>query len=68
MVEWCAHENIQLITWTVNEEKDIRKMIELGVTEIISDYPERVLRLSPEKNNIDEVIASRSESITYFLQ
>ena len=45
MVEWCAHENIQLITWTVNEEKDIRKMIELGITEIISDYPERVLRL-----------------------
>ncbi|MBL0316050.1 MAG: hypothetical protein IPP69_09795 [Flavobacteriales bacterium] len=45
MVEWCAHENIQLITWTVNDEKDIRKMIELGVTEIISDYPERVLRL-----------------------
>lgn len=49
MVEWCSHENIQLITWTVNEEKDIRHMIELGVTEIISDYPERVIRLISEK-------------------
>jgi glycerophosphoryl diester phosphodiesterase len=27
--------------WTVNEEKDIKKMAALGVDGIISDYPDR---------------------------
>jgi glycerophosphoryl diester phosphodiesterase len=32
-----------VIPWTVNEPGDIRRMLELGVDAIISDYPERVL-------------------------
>ena len=32
-----------LVPWTVNEVKDIRKMIRLRVDGIISDYPDRVL-------------------------
>ncbi|MBN08796.1 MAG: hypothetical protein CMC79_00260 [Flavobacteriaceae bacterium] len=35
-------ENIQLYPWTVNEIKDINKMIRLGVEGIITDYPERI--------------------------
>lgn len=34
---------IIVVPWTVNEEKDIYDMIQLGVDGIISDYPERVL-------------------------
>ncbi|MNY35359.1 Glycerophosphoryl diester phosphodiesterase family protein [compost metagenome] len=35
---------MRLIPWTVNEEKDIDRMIELHVDGIITDYPERVLK------------------------
>ena len=36
-------------TWTVNEEKDIEHMIEIGVDGIISNYPDRVGRILKEK-------------------
>lgn len=36
-----AH-NVQINTWTVNEERDILHMIELEVDGIISNYPDRV--------------------------
>jgi len=35
---------IKIIPWTVNEEKDIDRMLELKVDGIITDYPERVLK------------------------
>jgi len=40
------HKNgIRICAWTVNKEKDIRKMIGLGVDGIITDYPNRVKAL-----------------------
>lgn len=36
--------HMRLIPWTVNEEKDIDRMIELQVDGIITDYPEKVLK------------------------
>jgi glycerophosphoryl diester phosphodiesterase len=33
---------MKVIPWTVNEPADIRRMLELGVDGIISDYPDRV--------------------------
>ncbi len=41
---------MQLIPWTVNEPTDIKKMIELEVDGIITDYPERVLQLLEKQN------------------
>jgi glycerophosphoryl diester phosphodiesterase len=35
---------LRVIPWTVNEPGDIRRMLELGVDGIISDYPDRVTR------------------------
>lgn len=35
--------DMRLIPWTVNDEKDIDRMIELKVDGIITDYPERVI-------------------------
>ncbi|MBF4517001.1 glycerophosphodiester phosphodiesterase [Flavobacterium sp. ANB] len=35
---------IRIIPWTVNEDKDIDKMLNLNVDGIITDYPEKVLK------------------------
>lgn len=36
--------NMKIIPWTVNEEKDMNRMLELQVDGIITDYPEKVLK------------------------
>ena len=40
--------NMSINTWTVNKEADIRKMIELGVDQITSDYPLLVRQILQE--------------------
>ena len=42
-----AH-GVQINTWTVNEERDIREMIHLDVDGIISNHPDRVGRILQE--------------------
>jgi len=38
-----AHDlGLKVVVWTVNEAPDMRRMIELGVDGIISDYPDRL--------------------------
>ena len=39
---YLKSENIKVIPWTVNTEKDISETIALGIDGIISDYPDRV--------------------------
>lgn len=43
LVKICRQNNLKINVWTVNEPKDIERMIELGVNIISSDYPNRVL-------------------------
>lgn len=38
-------KEIELVVWTVNEPRDIRRMLDLGVDGIISDYPDRAIRM-----------------------
>ncbi|MEX0811497.1 MAG: glycerophosphodiester phosphodiesterase [Chitinophagales bacterium] len=40
--------NIQVVPWTVNEQKDMLQMIEHGIKAIITDYPDRLLKLLEE--------------------
>jgi glycerophosphoryl diester phosphodiesterase len=38
-------KEMELVVWTVNEPADIRRMLDLGVDGIISDYPDRVIKV-----------------------
>ena len=50
-VEELHVQGLKIIPWTVNSERDIIKMIKLGVDGIISDYPERVLIIGQQQRN-----------------
>jgi glycerophosphoryl diester phosphodiesterase len=41
-VQKCRKSGIKLIPWTVNNPKDMRALIRLGVDGIITDYPDRI--------------------------
>lgn len=43
MVEEAHRAGMRVVVWTVNEPRDIARMIDWGVDGIISDYPDRVL-------------------------
>ena len=47
-IETAHGLNIQVIPWTVNEKADMLEMIKLGVDGIISDYPNRALKIRAE--------------------
>jgi glycerophosphoryl diester phosphodiesterase len=41
-----AHDSkVAVLPWTVNEEVDMKAMGDLGVDGIISDYPDRLVKL-----------------------
>ena len=37
---------LKVVVWTVNEERDMARMIEMGIDGIISDYPDRLRRVA----------------------
>jgi glycerophosphoryl diester phosphodiesterase len=37
--------NLRVQVWTVNEENDLKRFLEMGVDGIVTDYPDRLLRL-----------------------
>jgi glycerophosphoryl diester phosphodiesterase len=45
-VENCREAGIKIIPWTVDDENDIKQMLDLQVDGIISNYPDRVLKLT----------------------
>lgn len=40
---------LKVVVWTVNSEADMRRMLELGVNGIISDYPDLLRKVAAEK-------------------
>jgi glycerophosphoryl diester phosphodiesterase len=44
-VESAAALNLQVEVWTANTESDMRRLLNLGVQGILTDYPDRLLRL-----------------------
>lgn len=45
LVRSCHENGIKIIPWTVNEEEDMVRMLELNVDGIITDYPDVALTL-----------------------
>jgi glycerophosphoryl diester phosphodiesterase len=45
VLESARARNIQVHAWTVNEAEDMRRLTELGVDGIMTDYPDRLLNL-----------------------
>ncbi|MDO6430721.1 glycerophosphodiester phosphodiesterase family protein [Flavitalea sp. BT771] len=45
LVKEAHAHNVAVLPWTVNKEVDIRAMATLGVDGIISDYPDRLVKL-----------------------
>ncbi len=43
MVDKCHKAGIKLVPWTVDDKSEIKRMIDLKVDAIISNYPDRVL-------------------------
>ena len=43
LVRKCREKGIKLVPWTVDDPEDIKRMIDLGVEAIISNYPDRLL-------------------------
>lgn len=43
LVKALNAKNIKLIAWTVNEIADVKRLINMGVNSIITDYPDRVI-------------------------
>jgi len=46
LVEAARKAGLRVATWTVNEEADIRRVVDLGVDIVISDRPDLALRLT----------------------
>lgn len=44
-IEYLHQQKIRVIPWTVNEVDDIKKMRQLGVDGLITDYPNRAAKL-----------------------
>jgi glycerophosphoryl diester phosphodiesterase len=44
-VEQSHDHNVRVLVWTVNGEAEMKKLIDLGVDGILTDYPDRLMRL-----------------------
>ncbi|HPF90911.1 MAG TPA: glycerophosphodiester phosphodiesterase family protein [Flavobacteriales bacterium] len=45
LLQAVREREMELVVWTVNEPADIRRMLDLGVDGIITDYPERAITI-----------------------
>lgn len=45
LVAFCRNKNMKIIPWTVNELKEMKELISMGVDGLISDFPNKYTRL-----------------------
>lgn len=48
LLQLCREQKIAIFPWTVNEAPEIRRMLLLNIDGIITDYPDRALKLMRE--------------------
>ncbi len=44
-VEDAAAQGMHVLPWTINDQQEMRRILEMGVSGIITDYPDRMLHL-----------------------
>lgn len=49
-VDQLHKQGIRVVPWTVNEIRDMELLIDMGVDGIITDYPDRLIKLVRERN------------------
>ena len=49
LISDLKNKNITLITWTVNEPEDMTRLIDMGVTTLITDYPNKAINLLKQR-------------------
>jgi glycerophosphoryl diester phosphodiesterase len=49
LIEYCQKEGIKVIPWTVNDLDTMKKLAQMGVDGIITDYPDRAQELFKKK-------------------
>ncbi len=52
-VEAAHRRNLKVHVWTINDETDMRRLIEMGVDGIMTDYPDRMLKLLGRTINVE---------------
>jgi glycerophosphoryl diester phosphodiesterase len=45
LLDLASEFNVKVQVWTVNEEADMKRLIDMGVHGIMTDYPDRLLRV-----------------------
>lgn len=46
LVNYCHDKDMEVVPWTVNERNEMKRLIELGVDGIITDYPNLIQRFT----------------------
>lgn len=46
LVRKCREAGMRLIAWTVNQEEDMQRLLEWGVEDLITDYPDRAVKVA----------------------
>lgn len=41
LVKACKEKNVKLVPWTINEPADMKRLVDMGVDGLITDYPDR---------------------------
>jgi glycerophosphoryl diester phosphodiesterase len=44
-VKYCKAHNLELPVWTVNDTTTIKELLEMGVTNLITDYPDKARKI-----------------------
>lgn len=45
VVTYCKEAGIHLMIWTVNDEVEMRRLLSIGVTHLITDYPDKAVEV-----------------------
>ncbi len=51
-IETARRLNLQVHVWTINETDDMQRLIEMKVDGIMTDYPDRLLKILGSSQNL----------------